>query len=529
MAQRNLQTSVSLRAAVNAVPFSATTFDSFLQLAHRFGLHGDVQRAQRVLQLRRRRAALRLLGADELADAVAVEASCVSAEQLGLAAEAEAARERLGQRQSESLHELLQASRHGCLQQFTAAADMSERLGVSLAQRAACSQRLLQRQQAAEQRLRYAACQGNLGAVRQCCSEALSLGLCSAIAAVQQHLDARRQEAAVQLAVSTRAACEFASQHVEAAKCAGPSGSDCTQQLQSWRCWSEQLAASMAEAGVEAALRQPPAVGASWPEQVTCWLADARSAAGLELAAAVAQAVDTFRDHLRALEATACQGSIRLLPAKAEAGCKTCCHSTLASHALACYQQWQALQRPLLTRMAAAAQQAAGGGDSAAGEPAQASTAQFAGCGLAILELAAMSSALPVSSGLARLRLLDLSGNRLTSAALAAASLSVAVPLLTELKLAGNQLTDLAWMGLLPNLLHLDASHNSLCSLEGLAEAAPLLQVWTGTSARVTTMSPATASTCCSSSTCRSSTRHPMAPFSIQPSFPCRCLRLAGS
>ncbi|KAI3438847.1 hypothetical protein D9Q98_001264 [Chlorella vulgaris] len=267
MTHRNLQASAWLRAAVNAIPFSEATFDGFLQLAHRYGLHGDVQRAQRALQLRRRRAALRLLEAAEQADAVAVETSCVSAEQLGLAAEAEAARERLGQRQSGSLHALLQASHHGCLQQFTAAADMSERLG------------------------------------------------------------------------------------------------------------------------------------------------------------------------------------------------------------------WQALQRPLLARMVAAAQQATGGGDSAAGEPAEASTAQLAGCGLAILDLAAMSSAMPVSSGLARLRHLDLSENRLTSAALAAASLSVAVPLLTELKLAGNQVTDLAWMGFLANLLRLDISHNSLCSLEGLAEAAPLLQL----------------------------------------------------
>lgn len=49
---------------------------------------------------------------------------------------------------------------------------------------------------------------------------------------------------------------------------------------------------------------------------------------------------------------------------------------------------------------------------------------------------------------------------------------------LTALRLGGNCLSDVAsWMGPLPSLIHLDISGNAVESLDGLAAAAPLLQV----------------------------------------------------
>ena len=82
------------------------------------------------------------------------------------------------------------------------------------------------------------------------------------------------------------------------------------------------------------------------------------------------------------------------------------------------------------------------------------------------------------NAALSALRALDVSGNRLTSATLLAAHLPACGARLTALRLGGNRLEDVAsWMGPLPSLLHLDVSGNEVESLDGLAAAAPLLQV----------------------------------------------------
>ena len=89
------------------------------------------------------------------------------------------------------------------------------------------------------------------------------------------------------------------------------------------------------------------------------------------------------------------------------------------------------------------------------------------------------AAALSTSAGLTALRRLDLSGNQLTSAGLAATGLAACGGArLTSLCLSGNRLTDLAsWMGPLPSLLHMDVGGNAITGLQGLAQAAPLLQV----------------------------------------------------
>lgn len=389
IAQRNQQASAVLQASVDAAPFDALAYNSSLQQAQEWGLHADVARAQRELQLRRHRLAARLRELATHGGAGEVEAACADGEQLGLGSEAEAAHARLEQRQATALEELRQAAHHGSLKQYTAAVAAAERLNVSTAMRQACKEQLRQRQQEADQRLHEAACRGNLAAVRRRCEGALMLGLRAAVGAAEEQVQRRRQEALEQLAASTRCVCEYAILHDS--PCARPAGLG-SHQLESWVSTTQHLAAAISELGTEAALLQPPAACAAWPPELRGWLEDASWAAELELAAPVAQAVAALKGHLEALEA-ATQVVITPLQQACSAGevggQDGTAHASTAAESisklepggqagdsaqgnwgacpepvgrlLACFREWQAMQHDRLPLVEGAAQRMAVG------------------------------------------------------------------------------------------------------------------------------------------------------------------------
>ena len=307
LAQRNQRAAAALHAAVEAGPFSQGAYASCLQQAQQFGLHADAARAQRALQLRRHRAAGSLAQLAGAGSAAEVEAACQEAALLGLAAEAEAAQARLEQRRAAATEELRQAAHAGSLQQYQAAAAQAAALHVDAVAQQVCQDQLQQRQQHAELHLQQAAASGDLAAVRRGCQAALPLGLQPAVAVAEQQVHRRRQEAAAQLAASTRAACDFVSLQRSSARgaAAASRGTACADQLAGWLNGTALLAAAVAERGAAAALQHPPLACSAWPPELQGWLLEGQRAAGLELEQPMQAAVGTLVAQLEALVAAA--------------------------------------------------------------------------------------------------------------------------------------------------------------------------------------------------------------------------------
>lgn len=327
---RNQEAAAALRTALEAAPFCSQAFAASLERAQHCGLHADVARAQRALQLRRHRevAALQKLAAH--CGAAEVEAACREVVQLGMEAEAEAAMCRLGQRQANAVEQLREAAYRGTLQEYETAAETAAELQVCPAVQQTCREQLKQRQVEAEQQLRLAAAgQGcaELALVRKRCQVAASLGLAAAVSAAEQQVCSRREQAVEQLVRSTRAACEFASGAAQAGRergdaavaavCATPRGTPWQLLLSGWLACTRELAQAVGERGAAAALLHPPPGCAAWPAQLRGWLVDMHSASGLELEAPVAAAATTFQAHLEALQASSRMAVVQLQPVNA--------------------------------------------------------------------------------------------------------------------------------------------------------------------------------------------------------------------
>lgn len=357
---RNQLAAAALQAALDAQPFSADQFAACLQRARQIGLHVAAVRAERGLQLRRHQAALALQQAAAEGSADEVESACREACQLGLAAEAESAASRLEQRQAAAAEELRQAALSGTLQQYAHAAGKARALAVGITLQRTCYEQLQQRQQEAEQQLRLAADCGELPAVRRRCQAALALGLCAAVDAAEQRVNARRVEAAEQLAASTRAACNFATAHAEG----GQRGGMAATQLAAWLSDAQRLVGAIEERGAAAALAHPPSACTSWPGELRGWLVDAHRAACLELQRAAGTAAAAVARHLEALASAAAVVPVPLQPlatphSTASGGGEQQAGAGQAQGLEACLQQWREMQQDVLPLVAALAAEAA--------------------------------------------------------------------------------------------------------------------------------------------------------------------------
>ena len=407
-AERNQHAAQALQAALDAAPFSPRVFAESLERARCCGLHADVARAQRGLQLRKHRAATAAQQTAVEGSAAAVEAACQEAAHLGLAREADAAQARLGQRQAAALEGLRQAAHAGCLQQYEAAAAVAVALKLDVAEQQACRERLQQRQQEAGQALQAAAALSDVPAVRRHCQAALLLGLAPAVDAARQEVHRRRQAAAGQLAASARAACEFVSHAAHVAQergeaelsslCATPRSTPWQQLLAGWLAGAAQLAAAAAERGMPAALMHPPAACAAWPAELRGWLGEAQQAVRLECEQAALTAIHTVQAHLEALSAELQLVGLPLKPPqvggsgrptssgrRSTSGALLSARHRLASSAgtaqqvqlegvpscaatgeqrlLTCYQEWRDAQQDMLPLVAGVAERAAAGED----------------------------------------------------------------------------------------------------------------------------------------------------------------------
>lgn len=354
-AERNNRAAAALQAAVQAAPFSAEAFAACSAAAQQFGLHADVARAQRALQLRRHRAAGALEQLAAGASAADVEAACHGAAQLGLHAEARAAQVRLAQRQAAVAEALQQAARGGSLAQFRAALEQAVTQRVCAATQQACREQLRSRQAAAEAQLQHAAGHGDIAAIEQGAQQALALGLEAAVEAAAARANERRRAAAQRLATSTRAACAFA----EAAEADSPRCAEQAQQrLHEWAHAARQLHRAGADRGSSATIPCTLPASASWPAELQGWLEDARQAASLGLQPSVAAAAGTLAGCLESLLAEArlaAGGSQHSLPSSSgSVDCTQAAPATPAGRLLARLHEWRALQqRGMLARVAA--------------------------------------------------------------------------------------------------------------------------------------------------------------------------------
>ena len=408
---RNQLAAAALQVALDAETFSADQFAACLQRARQIGLHAAAARAERGLQLRRQRAAAALQQRAAEGSAAEVEVACREASQLGLAADAEAAESRLEQRQAAAAEELRQAAHSGTLQQFAQAAAKARALGVGATLQHTCNEQLQQRQQEAEQQLRLAADSGELPAIRRRCQAALALGLCAAVDAAEQRVNARRVEAAEQLAASTRAACDCAAALADG----GQQGGMAAKQLAAWHTAAQQLVGAIEERGAVVALAHPPGACAGWPAELRGWLVDAHRAACLELQRAAGTAAAAVARHLQALAAAAAVVPVPLQPVAtphsgASDGSKQRGGTGEAQRVEACLQQWRGMQQDVLPLVATLAAEEAEDGDSSAAPGGEAAASSGASLdlsrqGLPSLELLAASGGtaqLDLASGLTR-------------------------------------------------------------------------------------------------------------------------------
>ena len=130
------------------------------------------------------------------------------------------------------------------------------------------------------------------------------LGLKAAVASAEEAVQQRRQQAVLQLAGSTGAACNCAREDLRAWEGAAASSSAhpnmqqeaLFRRLEAWLCSIRQLHQTMVECGVPEALQllQPSPSHSAWPEGGLTWLADARQAAALGLEARVLAAASAL-------------------------------------------------------------------------------------------------------------------------------------------------------------------------------------------------------------------------------------------
>lgn len=408
VAARNQRAAEALQAALDAEAFDADVFSSSLQRARQLGLHAAAARAERGLQLRRHRVAATLQHVAAEGGASEVQAMCRCAAQLGLAAQAEAAAARLGQRQAAAAEELRTAAHSGSLQQYQAAVGKGEALQVSPALQRTCREQLRQRQQQAEQQLRQAAERGELAVVRRRCQAALALGLDGAVAEAERQVNERRMAAAEQLAASTREACSFAPARADGSQHGDPAA----QQLTGWLDDTQQLVSSIVQCGAAAALARLPPACAGWPAELRCWLVDAFRAAGLELDRAVGTAAATLKAHLEAQLAAAVAVPITLqaedTPSSTSAASPTLQQGSAGpgQRLQTCLHQWQALQHDVLPLVAALAGEEDGQADAAA----EGDSRGESGCSMFDLSGQGLCS-LELLAGASGITHLDLSGN----------------------------------------------------------------------------------------------------------------------
>lgn len=311
VALRQQEVASALVAALAAVPFDGQAFQRALEHGQRCGLHADAARAQRGLHLRRHRAAAALQQLAVEGGPEEVEAACSEAVQLGLEAEAGAALLKLEQRQEAAAERLRQAAHRGSLQEFQAADAAAAAVQVSDSLRQSCAEQVRQRQSEAEQQLRAAASgHGDLAVICRLCHAAAQLGLAAAVAEAEQVVQRRREQAVKQLVRSTQLACDGASAAAQAAERGAanePTGDAASprQLMGGWLAAAQQLAAAFEERIAAAAFEHPPSACCGWPAELRGWLADARQAAGLELAPQVLAATVAIQGHLEALHTAA--------------------------------------------------------------------------------------------------------------------------------------------------------------------------------------------------------------------------------